>query len=151
MIRWPGDQRRGRRLEGLVQSLDLFPTLLTAAGLEPPRRDGRNLLELAALERPGRPAVFTEHANGRGAMVRTARFKYFRSHDNPRVPEPAYFYDLEQDPGELINLAGQGLAEEQRLSAMLDRWLAQRTGVEAEELVLSEEERDQLRALGYLQ
>lgn len=151
MIRWPGEQRLGRRLEGLVQTLDLFPTLLRAAGLEPPSRDGLDLLELSARERPGRPVVFTEHANERGAMVRTARYKYFRSHDNPNVPEPVYFYDLEQDPEELNNLAGRGLAEEERLAALLDRWLAQRAGVEAEELVLSEEERDQLRALGYLQ
>ncbi len=151
MIRWPGEVRVGRRLEGLVQSLDLFPTLLRAAGVEPPGRDGRDLLELAAREHPGRPVVFTEHANNRGAMVRTARFKYFRSHDNPQVPEPAYLYDLQADPAERVNLAGQGLAEEQRLAALLDRWLAQRVGAEAEELVLSEEEREQLRALGYLQ
>ena len=39
MIRWPG--RQGRRIEGLVQTIDLYPTLLNAARLKAPPRTAR--------------------------------------------------------------------------------------------------------------
>ena len=39
VVKWPG-QRRGRRMGELVSVVDLFPTLLAAAGIEPPPGDG---------------------------------------------------------------------------------------------------------------
>lgn len=39
LVKWPG-QRDGRRVAELVSVVDLFPTLLAAAGIEPPPSDG---------------------------------------------------------------------------------------------------------------
>jgi len=39
LVKWPG-QRRGRRVDDLVSVVDLFPTLLAAAGVAPPASDG---------------------------------------------------------------------------------------------------------------
>lgn len=147
MIRWPGERREGRRLDALVQSIDLYPTLLGAAGLTPNPQDGQ---DLRAAER-GRRAVFHEQADGKGAAVRTRRWRYFESVGSPFVADGAYLYDLEADPGELVNLAGQERREEAELRGLLQRWresAAARRVVEPR--TLSPEDEAELRALGYL-
>jgi arylsulfatase A-like enzyme len=167
IVRWPerlleGPEwlpRRGRRFAGLVQTIDLHPTLLAAAGLEPPPSDGLDLRRLTvepigagpAGEPPGRRHVFAEHAERLGAMVRTRRWKYFVSERNPVVPDGPSLFDLERDPGETVNLAGRGLEIEADLAALLARWQATvRPAADAQPAPLTEEDRQQLRSLGYL-
>jgi arylsulfatase A-like enzyme len=148
MVRWPGRKRQGQRLEGLVQTLDLFPTLLAAVGAPPVPGDGRDLRELQ--QAGGRPVVFAEHAHGRGEMVRSRHFKYLTSRDNPQIEAGAYLYDLRRDPEELENLAGRGLGEESRLAKILATWRATKIDQNAEAVDLDREAEEQLRALGYL-
>lgn len=151
MIRWPGEALRGRRLPGLVQTLDLFPTLLAAAGLPVPPQDGEDLRQLTGEGRRGRRAVFSEHASLLGVSVRTPTHRYVRSSGNPHQPDGAYLFDLVRDPGETQNLAGQGQEVETRLSALLERWLADRRPTEETHArELSPEEEARLRSLGYL-
>jgi arylsulfatase A-like enzyme len=150
MIRWPGKKPPGRRFGELVQTIDLFPTLLRAVGVDPPPQDGVDLRELH--EKKGRRAVFAEHAGKLGLMVRTRTHKYILSEGNTNFfADGTYFYDLTADPKEENNLAGQGLAAERELSETLRRWLAARRrapGTTAR--TLSAEEEARLRALGYL-
>jgi len=147
-IHWPG-QREGRRRPGLVQHLDLFPTLLRHAGVKPPPQDGRELPAAAAGER-GRRLVFAQHALDNGAMVRGPRFKYAVNRESPLYPQGAYLFDLVADPGERRNLAGSGHPKEAELAAILERWLADRQPGDAPLPVeLSDEERRRLEALGY--
>lgn len=152
MIRWPGREQKGRRIEGLVQSIDLFPTLLNAAKLEVPPQDGIDLRELTGDGKHGRRAVFAEHSGKLGLMVRTADAAYILSQGNTRFfPDGASFYDLKADPGETRNLAGQGLPAEQQLADLLRRWLADRRpapGTKPREQ--TDEEKARLKALGYL-
>lgn len=152
MIRWPGRERTGRRIRGLVETVDLFPTLLEAAGLEVPPQDGKDLGELTAEGRRGRRAVFAEHAGRLGLMVRTPEHKYILSQGNTKFfADGAYLYDLKADPGETRNLAGQGLPAEAQLSDLLRRWLADRRNrPQTRAREQNEEERARLRALGYL-
>lgn len=152
MIRWPGRERQGRRIEGLVQSIDLFPTLMKAAGLEVPPVDGTDLRELTGDGKSGRRAVFAEHAGKLGLMVRTPEHKYILSQGNTRFfPDGAFLYDLKADPGETRNLVGRGLPDEQRLADLLRRWLADRRGgPQARPREQSDEEKARLKSLGYL-
>jgi arylsulfatase A-like enzyme len=154
VVRWAGERRRGRRLHGLVQNVDVFPTLLAAAGLPVPPQDGIDLRRLTgtgvrAGSRGGRPAVFAEHTFHAGAMVRTSRHKYWVSHGNRFVPDGPYLYDLARDPREVDNLAGRGLPVERDLSALLARWLAARRPTAPG--ALTPEATERLRALGYVQ
>ena len=48
--------QKGGRIHGLVQTIDLFPTLLDAAGLKPPATDGADLRELTGERGKERPA-----------------------------------------------------------------------------------------------
>lgn len=151
LVHWPG-QSRGRRISGLVQHLDVFPTFLAAAGVAAPRHDGRDLRLLAEGEAEPRPAVFSEAANGRGEAVRTRRWLYYmdRKLDRERTTTP-HLYDLQQDPGETTNLAGSGHPEERRLRELLGRWLLDRDGGErGKAQKLTAEEEQELRSLGYL-
>ncbi|MGE5232745.1 MAG: sulfatase-like hydrolase/transferase [Acidobacteriota bacterium] len=150
ILRWPG-QRSLRVRRGLVQTLDVYPTLLRAAGLRPPPdQDGVPLDELFASGRNGRSAVFAEHANGLGAMMRTKQSLYFESRGNRRIPDGPYLFDVGQDPAELHNLAGQGRPEEARMRAALERFLANRRAPPGSpRQPLDDEDRADLQALGY--
>lgn len=161
LLRWPGrtagrpaERPKGRRLDGLVQTVDLFPTLLAGAGLDPPslpEGDGTDLRQLTYDGRRGRRAVFAEHADGTGVMVRTATHKYIRMAGDRTVADGPYLYNLAADPDEEQNLAGQGLPVERELEGLLERWLAdRRPAPDTEARTLTEEERRKLEALGYL-
>lgn len=152
MIRWPGKGTKGRRLNGLVQTIDLFPTLLKTLEIPVPPQDGFDLRDLTGPGKKGRPAVFAEHANQMGLMVRTARAKYILSQGNAQfLPDGPSLFDLEKDPGELTNLSGKGNPEEKRLAGLLVRFLAERRKApDAKTRQLTAEETARLKALGYL-
>lgn len=137
LVRWPaGGVAPGTVTRSLVSNLDVFPSLLEAAGVPVPARvQGRSLLPLAQGSSPdAREAVFAEktfhsyYDPMRG--VRTERHKLIRSFESAfsvevpgDVQEGAIFradpgrytghrallelYDLEQDPLEQDNLAGR--------------------------------------------
>lgn len=158
MIRWPGEGGKGRRVPGLVQNVDVFPTVLAAVGAPLPTGRGAGIdgIDLRRLTgdgtgdgKGGRRVVFAEHTGRLGAMVRTRRFKYMLSQGNRFVPDGAYLYDLEHDPREESNLAGLGLRAETELAALLRRWLADRKAAPGPS-PQDEKELARLRALGYL-
>lgn len=153
MIRWPGREREGRKIHGLVQTIDLFPTLLKAAGLKPPASDATDLRELTGEGKKGRRAVFAEHAAKLGLMVRTPELKYILSQGNTQFfPDGPSLFDLEADPGELHNLAGRGLPAEAQLADLLRRFLAgRRNAPAAPGREQTDEEKARLKALGYIQ
>jgi arylsulfatase A-like enzyme len=134
----------------LVQTIDLFPTLLKAAGVAVPAQDGQDLDELFAAGRSGRRLVFAEHASHQGAMVRTVDYRLSVHKGMPFIADGDYLYDTTDDPRELENLAGQGLPEEAELHRILAAWLADAGHGKRGSSTLSEEEEKELRALGYL-
>lgn len=91
-----------------VDLLDLFPTILQGAGVDPaPHMDdrpGRSLLELARAPAEQDRVIFSEYhaagSNTAGFMLRKGRWKY---HHYVRFrPE---LFDLQADPEELYDLA----------------------------------------------
>lgn len=68
ILKLPGDERAGERVDGLVETLDVFPTFLAAAGLDPVDGDapnqGRPLLD-------GPPRTFAFHRSGRDYAITT--------------------------------------------------------------------------------
>jgi arylsulfatase A-like enzyme len=104
-----------RRIEAFALSVDIAPTLLQAAGVEIPKSvQGRSLLPLALGQRTRwRDAFLVEYyshenpfpwlANIDYRAVRIGRYKYIRW---IREDEAHELYDLDTDPFELRNLAG---------------------------------------------
>jgi arylsulfatase len=153
LIRWPasvrgGEERKGHRIEGLVQTIDLFPTLLAAAGFKAPPSDGIDLRHLPA---GGRRAVFSEHAEKLGVTVRSRTHRYMLSAGNARFyPDGPYLFDERANPAETVNLIGKGLPAERELDELLRRWLADRgTGPGPQQRNLSDEDTKRLKSLGY--
>jgi arylsulfatase len=156
MIRWPAAAKNhhGQRFRGLVETIDLFPTLLAASRLPVPPCDGKELRAVAGNGKApagGRAAVFAEHSDHHGSAVRTVDYRYVVNRGNPFIPDGVALYDEHADPAEAHNLAGQGLPAEGRLAQLLAQWQAAPSSrhPQAQSVPLSKEEALRLQALGY--
>ena len=114
IIHWPGVATAGATSDQLVQNIDIAPTVLEMAGLDPVQAmHGRSLAPILKKGQavPWRKAVYyhyqmaepegrTSHLVAKHYGIRTARYKlvYFYEHDFWEL------YDLRQDPGEMKNL-----------------------------------------------
>jgi arylsulfatase A-like enzyme len=98
----PGAKGRGRAARGLVELVDLYPTLADLAGVKPPDYlDGVSLRPM--LDEPDRTvktAAFTQVR--KGYSVRTDRWRYTEWAEGA---EGVQLYDMDRDPGETKNLA----------------------------------------------
>jgi len=149
LMRGPGEFSGGRTIRELISNVDLFPTLAELCGAETPDGlTGRSFLSLLRGEdcEPNR-AVFAGTNTSAADIkrcIRTQRYKYIRNctegpllflptdietsttrrdmgNDHLAPRPPVEMYDLENDPNEMHNLAGERThAEvEERLSAEL--------------------------------
>lgn len=105
IIAAPG-AKAGRKHAGLVELLDLYPTVADYCGVKAPHplagKSLRPLLENPS--RPGKDAAFTLVVRGPdrfGQTVRTGRWRYTRWSDGA-----AELYDEQEDREEVRNLAG---------------------------------------------
>lgn len=98
-----GATTAGSSSEGLVELLDVYPTLAELCGVAPPAElQGRSIIPM--LRDPsvdGKEVAYTVVARGRhlGKAIRTQQFRY------TRWPTGEELYDLESDPHERTNLA----------------------------------------------
>ena len=94
----------GTRSEGLVELIDLFPTLAEMCGVEAPAElQGRSLAELLRdPTQPGKEFAYTvvQRAGDLGKAIRTPRYRY------TKWPKGEELYDLINDPEEETNLIG---------------------------------------------
>lgn len=134
----------GRVDERLVEAIDLVPTFLDCAGGDSGEFDhvleGRSLLpvledraadgwrEYAFSEadyafRPARLTLDQTPDQARAFMVTDGRWKYIFYNGHA-----SQLFDLQEDPGELVDLAGEATCAEirQRLEAALETWFRER-------------------------
>ncbi|NIA71338.1 choline-sulfatase [Pelagibius litoralis] len=111
-----------RRVREPASLLDIFPTLLSVAGIPKTqiktRLDGKDLTPAMQGEPISAP-VFIEHIDGGTAAPRVC----VRDGDMKLTVSrayPAQLFDLSSDPCEQINLAGQGHPEERRLTQVVE-------------------------------
>jgi arylsulfatase A-like enzyme/Flp pilus assembly protein TadD len=149
LILWQPELLHARVVEAPARHVDLLPTLLDVLGLESPPTDGRSLLPLAA---------------GRGGSNGAASYFESLSPQLQRGWAPLYgvvrgsdklvelpiveLYDLDADPAENRNLAGERPGLVRELRALLAELRRDDAGpVPSEETV---ETRKRLESLGYL-
>lgn len=146
VIRWPGDAHAGRRVRPRVALVDVAPTILDAAGVEPPAGfDGESLGALVRGETRAsepRPVIaYRDTAEIDNESITVGRYKYHAGR----------LFDLVADPGERRDLAAERPEEARRLRELLERAREGREGTRAEEAAeLPPEVVEELRALGYV-
>lgn len=105
----PGRVTEGRRVDALTSMMDLGPTVLELAGVTPPSWMEAESLLPALRGEPwqGRSHVFSEHARDLiltgtelMTMIRNERWKLVEFVDS----DEGQLFDLDTDPGELVNL-----------------------------------------------
>jgi N-acetylglucosamine-6-sulfatase len=134
LMRLPSVVPAGRSIDELALNIDLAPTLLELCGAPTAQgMHGRSLVPLLRGERaPWRDSFVIEYFSDRvfpwvekmGYLaLRTRRYKYIHYVDLAGMDE---LYDLDADPYELANLAGQdaGRAALERLKPELQRLIA---------------------------
>lgn len=144
IIRAPGGKwHAGQRVENIAELLDLFPTILSAAGCSAPRQaQGHNLIDWVnrGADRPLRQAAFAAvggylgplkttmphglpESGRRKGIVRSARSLHHVFIRDPDTGDEAY--DLVNDPLELRDLLKDGrprTAPVRDLARQLDQW-----------------------------
>lgn len=108
IIARPGGETR--RSDGLIESVDVYPTLCSLAGFEPPEDidgvDQSAMLEGGPSARSFAVSIYPR-GNRMGQTIRTQRYRLieWRSQSNDEA-EPIYeLYDYQDDPLETVNLA----------------------------------------------
>jgi len=105
----------------LVQTTDLYPTILEIAGVSAPGTDGRSLLDGGT----ERDEVFAQHSGGEGAMVRDQRFLFSNVKGNVFLPDGEFLFDVAADPEQRTNLVNERPDLADRYRAKLRKWLQQ--------------------------
>jgi arylsulfatase A-like enzyme len=145
MFRWPGVIRPGDRGEQLCSSVDIFPTVLAAAGVTvPDQLPGYNLLpvlrsgeptprrevfgegfahDVADIDQPEASLLYRWVIEGRWKLLLTYDGRLDRhARHHPRTEKRPQLFDLLADPHENRNLAAQHPEVAARLAAKLQNW-----------------------------
>lgn len=155
-----------RRVDELVQTVDLLPTALDLLGIAPPAAHSIQGHSLAPLllgdEARGAPApafsaaraVAARHGDRGYVLDRSRRIQSVRSQNWKLIRYPGAqddyleLYDLKADPGEKHDLAAHAPRRLAEYTALLEAWSAtDAAGDDTQDPVL----RDQLRELGYVE
>ena len=124
IIRWPGKIPAGVRSSELATNMDLYPTLLTAAGATIPDDkpiDGKDLMPLLTSNAPSAHTYFYYFRNNRLEAIRDADWKLNVKPLNTDGPVEFLLFDLHEDPYERFNIADTHPDVVQRLhEQMLD-------------------------------
>ena len=119
IVNWPGVISPGSVFDGATSSLDVFPTVCAAAGIDVPdsfQLDGVDLIPYLTGEQVGSPHETLCWSNGPNIAVRQGDWKLIKSHDH------VWLFDLSQDLRERNNLAETLPDKVQELERVHKRW-----------------------------
>ena len=112
LIHAPGLSADGQTCEVPASLLDLYPTIADLAGVKaPPHLDGASLRPLLKDPAAESDRVALTFIGPDDVAVRSARYRYIRYADGGEE-----LYDLENDPHELTNIAGDASLDEVKAS-----------------------------------
>jgi arylsulfatase A-like enzyme len=169
IIRFPNRNHSGARIKEIVQTIDIFPSILRYIGRPPEASlQGFSLLP-DFFERKNHPYAFSEYNNLRAAdkmqrrfpdlpdspvwrkkvlkSVRSADWKFIWATDGTRE-----LYSIQNDPYEKSNFAQSNPDEVKKMQEVLGKWSTSfKPSRFYQNEEISREALDELRALGYVQ
>ncbi len=142
IVRWPDVIKPGSTCDKLVSHIDIFPTLMEIAGLNPaniPHLEGISMVPLFKQEEKiWKNEVYLiydmkYHAVAHMRMIRTDNWKLIHHYEDETKNE---LYDLDNDPGELENLYGKESVKHVQhiLTRRLKKW-EKRVGASKEDIL----------------
>lgn len=148
----------------IAEQIDLLPTVLSLLGIEPPAGlPGRDLSQPPEADARQQPSVFVERDRPAGFVQRTViegRYKLTMveptseravplRRDHAALRPGRFFFDLQNDPGEIANLYDEADPRVEAMEARLRHHFATPTTVTTE-VTIDDVTRQQLESLGYL-
>lgn len=154
IVKFPNSRWAGSRVQEAVGIIDIMPTMLDLAGLEPfPEANGRSLIPVVdGTSDPDDPFYYFGDMQGELKSVVAGRYKLIRRFlEGPPTVE---LYDTIDDPGEHVDIAETMDDQRAELDDVLRGWLDVSAGLR-EQLGLGTIEYDPemmkaLRSLGYI-
>ena len=135
IVRWPAVAPAGSVTAAPVISTDFYPTLLEAAGIDPPTGieiDGSSFLDVLRGGRTGRRAAaaaaerdlfwhyphYGNQGGFPGGAIARGRYKLIERYEDGQV----HLYDLEADEGERTDLAAEQPERVAEMRTRLHAW-----------------------------
>jgi arylsulfatase A-like enzyme len=156
--------KEGKIVNGLVESIDIMPFILDFLGIKKSKMQGRSFKGVTGEDEEGKEVVFGFGSTG-SLFIRSERWKMLN--DSGLKEGRFKLFDLQNDPMERVNLIGKDLAIEATLKKKLKEKIkasqklrkellekedrSRDDGKEHKDVSLTQEEKEKLRNLGYLQ
>jgi len=129
ILHCPKEVAPGMKIKGLVQHVDIAPTILEFLGIpKPASMEGRNLLEMIRSDEHGgyREVYLLENTFQCKRAIRTEDWKLIETLKPDLYGMPKGYkelYDLKRDPSETINLIASEKEIAKELSTRLENWV----------------------------
>jgi len=105
MIRKPGIDG-GKRVKGVVEFVDIYPTVMSLANIDAPKHlQGTDLTPALLDESFSKGAIYHRHRFNDGEAIRTERYSYTVYFDKQGNETAQMLYDHKVDPNEANNIA----------------------------------------------
>lgn len=146
----PGIREEGKRIDALVQNIDIAPTILDFLGININKElDGRSLLPLIKGQTSkGYDEVYSSigFVTCKRTIVTTDKMKLIKTIESGLWPEtpPVELYNLNEDPDEVNNLANKDKNMRHKLEFRMSKWVEKNLGKKPDPLRL----RANMRMLG---
>jgi arylsulfatase A-like enzyme len=160
LILWAPGRLQPAVVREPTTTLDLHSTLLELAALQAPgagllpiaRGEPRDLVHLASASSIKGGIYSAQHGRWKLIWAPRTGLHWGQGDALGRSFEPEYLFDLEKDPGEHLNLAGDGDLEAAWLRERLLAWVQTKRpeGNAPTEAPIDQKTRERLKALGYL-
>ena len=155
---FPGAGRQGVQVREVVESIDIYPTVLEYFGIPIPRGiRGHSLWPLIRGEVQPERVAMSEHAGRNLVVLRTDRYKYIKQlrtiHLQPSYPwveGREELYDLKADPLEKRDLTRDLPEVMKTFRRDLERRRSERLNLQVGRAELNNETVEVLRAMGYV-
>ena len=126
IMSWPGTIKAGQGSSEMAIMMDIFPTMLEAAGGDPSRYelDGLSLLDMVVNGGENPHEWIAWNLRGQRA-IRCGDWKLVLDgilRDTDEIPPPVWLSKIKEDFSESVNLAEENPGEVEQLRAILDPW-----------------------------